>query len=42
MAAAAAVSCPTTSPITSIVDPPGCRNASYQSPPTRAASAAGW
>jgi hypothetical protein len=41
IAAAAAVSCPTTSPMTSIVAPEGWSNASYQSPPTRAASAAG-
>ena len=41
IAAAAAVSCPTTSPITTTAEPSRCRNASYQSPPTRAASAAG-
>src|SRR4028118_316952 len=41
IAAAASVSWPTTSPITSLVAPPGGRNASYQSPPTPAASAGG-
>jgi hypothetical protein len=41
IAAAAVMSCPTMSPITSTVAPSGCRNASYQSPPTFAASAAG-
>src|SRR3954462_2466478 len=41
IAAAASVSWPTTSPMTSMVAPPGWRNASYQSPPTRAASTAG-
>ena len=38
ISAAASTSCPTTSPITSMVAPSGWRNASYQAPPTRAAS----
>ena len=33
MAAAASMSCPITSPMTSTVSPSGCRKASYQSPP---------
>ena len=40
-AAAAAMSCPTTSPMTSTVAPSGCRKASYQSPPTCAACGGG-
>jgi hypothetical protein len=42
MAAAATVSWPMTSPMTIMVAPSGWRNASYQSPPTCAACAAGW
>ena len=41
MAAAARVSCPTTSPMASTVVPVDCWNASYQSPPISAPSAAG-
>src|SRR4051794_20432594 len=33
IAAAASMSCPMTSPMTSTVSPSGCRNPSYQSPP---------
>ncbi len=41
MSAAASVSCRTTSPMTTTVDPSGCAMTSYQSPPTWASRAAG-
>ena len=41
MSAAAFMSCPTTSPITSAVDPSAITSASYQSPPTCSRAAAG-
>ncbi len=41
MWAAAATSCPVTSPTTTVASPSGCTNASYQSPPTWTSGTAG-